>query len=217
MNKACTVALLWVVGGCDNNPAEGKTMAKVNAPAEVTTQAVSSATAATKYVFSNAGSTFEFVGAKVTRKHDGAFHVFTGAIDLVEDDPQKTLVTVEIATGSLTADDPKLTEHLKSPDLLDVVKYPKASFRSTAIERTTDPVATHNITGNLAFHGVTKSITFPAKVKLTPDAIDAEAEFAINRKDFGIVYPGMPDDLIKDEVLLKVKFHGVKVPLADPR
>jgi polyisoprenoid-binding protein YceI len=216
MNKACAIALLLVLGGCDNNPAEGKTMAKVSEPAEVKTQAVS-ATAATKYVFSNAGSKFEFVGAKVTRKHDGAFHVFTGSIDLVEDDPRKSLVTVEVAAGSLTADDPKLTEHLKSPDLLDVVKYPKATFRSTSIEPTSDPVATHSITGNLEFHGVTKAITFPAKVKVTPDAIDAEAEFAINRKDFGIVYPGMPDDLIKDEVLLKVKLHGVKMPLANPR
>ena len=30
------------------------------------------------------------------------------------------------------------------------------------------------------------------------------AEFTIDRKQFGIVYPGMPDDLIKDEVLLKL-------------
>ncbi len=215
MNKACTVALLLTVAGCNTNPAEGKTMAKVSAPAEVS-QAVTHATAATKYVFSNAGSTFEFVGAKVTRKHDGAFHVFTGQIDVVEGEPGKSMLLVEIATGSLTADDPKLTEHLKSPDLLDVVKFPKATFRSSKIEPTSDPVATHSVTGNLEFHGVTKSITFPAKVQVKPDAVDADAEFAINRKDFGIVYPGMPDDLIKDEVLLKVKLHAVKVPLADP-
>jgi hypothetical protein len=31
-----------------------------------------------------------------------------------------------------------------------------------------------------------------------------KSEFAINRKDFNIVYPGKPDDLIKDEVLLKL-------------
>jgi polyisoprenoid-binding protein YceI len=214
MNKACTIALL-ALASCSTNPAEGKTMAKVSAPAELTTQAVS-ATAATKYVFSNANSKFEFVGAKVTRKHDGAFHVFSGAIDRVEDDPSKSVVTVEVATASLTSDDPKLTEHLKSPDLLDVVKYPKATFRSTAIAPTTDPEATHSITGNLEFHGVTKSITFPAKVKLMPDAIDVNAEFAIDRKQFGVIYPGMPDDLIKDEVLLKVTLHGVKMPLADP-
>ena len=30
------------------------------------------------------------------------------------------------------------------------------------------------------------------------------AEFKINRKDFGIVYPGRADDLIADDVLLKL-------------
>lgn len=216
MDKACTIALFVALIGCDNDPAKGKTMVKVSAPAEVTTQALPSATAASKYVFSNAGSKLEFVGAKITRKHDGAFNVFTGAIDLVDAEPQKSVVTVEIATASLTADDPKLTEHLKSPDLLDVVKYPKATFRSTSIQPSSDPLATHSVTGNLEFHGVTKSITFPAKVRVRGDALDADAEFAIDRKPFGVVYPGMPDDLIRDEVLLTAHIHGVKMPLADP-
>ncbi|HEY6880627.1 MAG TPA: YceI family protein [Polyangiales bacterium] len=215
MNKACTLALWVALIGCDNDPAQGKTMAKVSAPA-VTTQASSSSTAANKYVFSNAGSKLEFVGAKVTRKHEGAFHVFSGAIDLVEAEPQKSVATLEIATASLTADDPKLTEHLKSPDLLDVVKYPKATFRSTSIAPSDAPPATHSVTGNLALHGVTKSITFPVTVHVRGDALDVEAEFAIDRKQFGVVYPGMPDDLIKDEVLLKAQLHGMKMPLADP-
>jgi hypothetical protein len=33
----------------------------------------------------------------------------------------------------------------------------------------------------------------------------------INRKDFGIVYPGKPDDLIRDEVVLEL---AVKAPRA---
>jgi hypothetical protein len=47
---------------------------------------------------------------------------------------------------------------------------------------------------------------------LTADQVDADAEFAINRKDFGLVYPGMPDDLIKDEVLIKLQIHAKKSP-----
>jgi hypothetical protein len=38
--------------------------------------------------------------------------------------------------------------------------------------------------------------------------VEVDAEFAINRKDFGIVYPGMPDDLIKDDVLLKLHIRA---------
>jgi polyisoprenoid-binding protein YceI len=211
---AVHLALLLLLTGaaCDNDPAKGKPVAKVEAPAEVTTQKLGSATAATKYVFSNAGSKIEFVGAKVTRKHDGAFNVFSGTVELVENDLAKSMVLVEIATASLTADDPKLTSHLKSPDLLDVEKYPKARFVSTAIRAGGEGGATHTITGNFELHGVTKSITFPAKATVTPQAVDATAEFAINRKDFGIVYPGMPDDLIKDEVLLKLTLHAMNMP-----
>jgi hypothetical protein len=31
--------------------------------------------------------------------------------------------------------------------------------------------------------------------------VDVDAEFAINRKDFGFVYPGKPDDLIRNDVV----------------
>jgi len=209
------VALALVLGaGCDNNPAEGKTVSKASAPVEVASQQLGSATAATKYVFSPAGSKVEFVGAKVTRKHEGAFNVFSGAIELVDGDATKSVITAEVATASLTADDPKLTEHLKSPDLLDVEKFPKASFTSTTIKSGGEAGATHTVTGNLTLHGVTKSIAFPVKVELGSDTVDAHAEFAIHRKDFGIVYPGMPDDLIKDEVLLRLYLHGMKMPAA---
>ena len=37
---------------------------------------------------------------------------------------------------------------------------------------------------------------------------DVNAEFAINRKDFGVVYPGMPDDLIKDDILIKLQVRS---------
>ncbi len=206
-----TLVALAASGACDNDPAKGKAVAKVAAPAVESAQ-IGSATAATKYVFSNAGSTIEFVGAKVTRKHDGAFHVFTGAVELVDGDPAKSIITAEIAIGSITADEPKLTAHLKSPDLLDVEKYPKARFRSTALRPGGGQGASYTVTGNFELHGVTKSITFPVTVKIAGETLDARAEFAIDRKDFGIVYPGMPDDLIKDDVLLKLKIHGMKMP-----
>jgi hypothetical protein len=32
----------------------------------------------------------------------------------------------------------------------------------------------------------------------------------IDRKDFGIVYPGVPDDLINDQVLIKLSVRAKK-------
>jgi hypothetical protein len=42
------------------------------------------------------------------------------------------------------------------------------------------------------------------------DAVSVDAEFAINRKDFNIVYAGKPDDLIKDDVLIKLTIRAKK-------
>jgi polyisoprenoid-binding protein YceI len=56
----------------------------------------------------------------------------------------------------------------------------------------------------LELRGVTKTVSFPANITIDAKTAKGTAEFKINRKDFGIEYPGKPDDLIKDEVLLKI-------------
>lgn len=198
--------LFLAVAGCDNDPAKGKAQATAAEPVA----AAPAPASAVKYAFSNADSKIEFVGAKVTRKHDGSFQTFTGSVNLVDNDPTKSSVTTEIDVASVKTDDDKLTGHLKTPDLLDVEKYPKAKFTSTSIAAGGDKGATHTVTGNLELHGVTKSISFPAKINASGDSVDVDAEFVINRKDFGVVYPGMPDDLIKDDVLLKLQLRAKK-------
>lgn len=195
------------IAGCDNEP--GKDKAKVAASAAVTTAAVADSNAV-KYVFSNADSKLGFVGAKVTGKHDGGFNTFSGNIDLSANDPTKSSLTADIDLGSLFVDNEKLAGHLKSPDFFDVGKFTKAKFTSTSVKAGGDKGATHTVTGNLDLHGVTKSISFPATIRVAGDKVEADAEFALNRKDFAIVYPGKPDDLIKDDVLIKLTIRAKK-------
>jgi len=203
------ILVLFFVGSpaCDNDPGKGKAQAVVGAP--VASVAPATAAGSSTYPFDNETSKIEFVGAKVTRKHPGSFGGFTGAITLVDGDPKKSSVKVDIDTRTLGVDEPKLTNHLKTPDFFDVQKFPKATFTSTSIQSAGSADA-FAVTGNLELHGVSKSITFPAAIKVNPNAVDAYAEFAINRKDFGIVYPGMPDDIIKDDVLIKLSIHAPK-------
>ena len=147
-------------------------------------------------------SSIGFVGAKVTGDHEGAFTEFTGKATLVAG--QASAVSFTVQTASVVADAEKLTKHLNSPDFFDVARFPTAIFHSKAIKAGGEGGATHTISGDLTLHGVTKTITFPATVKVGDGGASGQAEFKINRKDFAIVYPGMPDDLIKDEVLLKL-------------
>lgn len=203
-----SVALVAGVAACDNDPARGKAKA-------VTTEAVTPASAqaapqAATYTFDQTSSKLEWVGAKVTAKHDGAFQRFDGKVVYVEGALDRSSVAVDIDASSLTTTPEKLVGHLKSPDFFDVAKHPKATFVSTSIRAGGEKGATHTVTGNLTIKGVSKSITFPATVKADGSQVKVNAEFAISRKDYGIVYPGMPDDLIKDEVLIKLAIDAKK-------
>ena len=200
------VALLTY--GCAN-PAANKPKATV-ANAAPESGSAKPANAET-LVISPENSKVEFVAAKVTRSHNGSFKQFAGAIDLIKNTVESSRVTIDIQTNSVLTDEPDLTKHLQTPDFFDVAKYPKATFTSTKIEAANAAGATHNVTGNFELHGVKKSIEFPATITVAPDSVSVNAEFAINRKDFGIVYAGKVDDLIRDGVVIKLT---LKVPRA---
>ncbi|MFO0658952.1 MAG: YceI family protein [Polyangiaceae bacterium] len=201
-------AALTLSIGCGESATKDKPVAR-GSEAVTASSAAAPAAGATSYTFSNAGSKIEFVGAKVTGKHDGSFGVFSGTISTPAD-PTKGTVSVKIDMSSMTTDSEKLTGHLKSAEFFDVAKIPEAKFTSTAIKAGGDKGASHTVTGNLDLHGVSKSISFPANIKVTDSGVEVSAEFGINRKDFNITYPGKPDDLIKDEVLLKLNIKASK-------
>jgi len=188
---------------CDNDPSADKVKA-VSAPATAQ-PAPAAKPGAVKYQFDSQNSSLAFVGAKLTGKHEGSFQTFSGDVQLVDHAPEKSSVKVSVDMASVQVEPAKLEGHLKSPDFFDVAKYPQASVESTAIKAGGAQGATHTVTGNLTLHGVTRSISFPATIQVNGDSLSVKAEFAINRKDFGIVYPGMPDDLIQDDVLIQLK------------
>jgi polyisoprenoid-binding protein YceI len=198
---------LLLVCSCATNPATDKPKAVTSEAAPATSS--SPAAQGVKYLITPENSKIEFHASKVTGSHHGAFEKFSGAIDF-NGQPEKSKVTITIDTTSITTDTPDLTKHLKTADFFDVAKYPTATFESTEIKPGGEKGATHTVTGNLTLHGVTKSITFPATIAVTPDAVTVESTFAINRKDFGINYAGAADNLIRDDVVLTLKVRGVK-------
>lgn len=144
--------------------------------------------------------------AKVTRAHDGGFHTFEGSV--YRDGDTLTGVDLTIDAASIWSDTDRLTGHLKSDDFFDVEQFPEATFRADSFEpiAQADSVewaeATHQIGGVLTMHGQSQRITFPAKVTVTDGAVTAAADFLIERSQWGLVYPGAPDDLIQEEVRL---------------
>jgi polyisoprenoid-binding protein YceI len=212
------VGVLAVGSGC-NDPNKGKVAATVGSAVAITEAGpapasvdAGAASATARYTVTDATSKIGFVGSKVTGKHEGSFGKFTGTIEIPGGKIENGKVTVTIDTSTLKTDDEELDEHLKSKDFFDVAKFPKATFTSTSITTRGDaagaPGSTHTLTGNLELHGVTRSIGVPATIKIEGGVVTATSEFTINRKDFGIVYPGKKDDLIKDGVLVTLTLKG---------
>ena len=201
------LALMLLAFGCAN-PADDKPAAEVGEATAVPEAIESGST----YMIDVTQSKLGFVGSKVTGSHDGGFNSFEGTIEVVNNDPTASRVMVKIDATSLWSDNDKLTGHLKSPDFFDVENQPEASFESTSIEPAAEGGFT--ISGNLTLHGVTKGISFPATIEIAESGVRAQAEFFVMRFDFGLEYPGRPDDLIRDEVV--IKFDLVGVPGATP-
>ncbi|HVF24181.1 MAG TPA: YceI family protein [Pyrinomonadaceae bacterium] len=187
------------------NPAANKSQAVTGEAAPVAPQAVSGQ----KYSITPENSKIEFIGSKVTGSHNGSFQKFSGQVDYTGN-PETSRVQITIDAASITADDPKLTEHLKTPDFFDVAKFPQATFVSTAIRPGGDKGASHTVTGNLTMRGQTKAVTFPATIAATADAITVDSSFSINRKDFAINFAGAANNLIRDDVVLTLKIRATK-------
>jgi polyisoprenoid-binding protein YceI len=146
-----------------------------------------------------ANTKIQFVGvhtdpAKPDRT--GTFGQFSGTATV--EGGKLTAVSVAIQTESLSTDIEKLTNHLKSPDFFAVKVFPEATFKSTKIEPAGDGKV--NITGDLTLLDTTKSITLPATVT-TDDRLKLNAEFTIDRTEFGMDYG---QDGVKKEVAMTV-------------
>ncbi len=187
-----------VLASCAGNP-EGK-KAETSDSVEVTQTEVAGAT----YNVDTSASKVVWTGTKVTGKHTGTVNIKNGTVTV--DNGKLTGANVVLDMTTISSTDlegefkEKLDGHLKADDFFGVATHPEASFTVTEVK----PGATENdltISGNLVIKGVSKNITFDAKVlEATETAVKATANFNITRADWGVTYEGKSDDLISKEI-----------------
>ena len=204
---ALPAALVLTVVGCED-PAKNKPVATVSSAAPTPVPDAFPAGSGETLAVDAASSSVGFVGSKVTGKHEGKFEKFTGAITLVNGKAEGGRVSFDADAASVKTDDPQLEVHLKTKDFFDVATFPKVTFTSSEIKAGAAGGATHTVTGEMSFHGVKKTISFPATILVGPEAVTGTAEFVVKRQAFGIVYPGHADDAIRDEVVIKLSLKA---------
>ena len=155
-----------------------------------------------KYALTGENTKVEFTGFKKGGKHDGGFKQLTGTAS-IDGDPTSLKLEAEIDTDSLYSDNEKLTAHLKNPDFFGVKDNPKATFKSTKIEKSEKG---YTITGDLTLLGKTKPVTMPATVEAKDGELVLSSEFKINRFDWGMTFgKGMVEDGVSLKLNIKAK------------
>jgi polyisoprenoid-binding protein YceI len=162
----------------------------------------SAALHAAEYKLTGDNTTVKFLGTKKDGKHEGSFKKLAGTFS-VDGDVTKSKLEVTIDIDSMVTDATKLTAHLKSPDFFDAKRFPEAKFVSKSIKAGADGYV---VAGDLTMHGVTKPLSFPAKIDLANGGVTVSSQFDLNRHEWGISYgKGNVNDLVKMTLEVKAK------------
>lgn len=141
----------------------------------------------------------------------GRFDTFSGEFTYDPAKPEASTVNVSIDTGSVNSNHAERDKHLRSPDFLNVEKFPKATFVSTKI--VVDDKNEFDIVGDLTLNGVTKSITI--EVEKVGEGKDPwggyragfSGETTITLKDFNVKMDLGP---ASQTVQLELEVEGIK-------
>ena len=122
----------------------------------------------------------------------GAFTDFAGEAHLDTLEPEASSVSIRIRTASIDTGQADRDAHLRSPDFLDVERFPEMVFTSTEVEQVDEE--TYEVTGDLTIRDVTRPVT--VEFTLTGSAKDPfgntrvgfEGALAIKRSEWGLVW-----------------------------
>ena len=126
----------------------------------------------------------------------------------------KNLV-MTINTDSVFTNHDKRDAHLRSPDFLDVEKFPTMTFMVDEYDLSKTP---GKLKGKFTLLGVTKDVVldfninkvaeYPFRVGLSkPIVMGVSARASLNRSDYGMSY-GVDKNLVGDEIELIIEFEA---------
>lgn len=171
-----------------------------------------------KWGFDIAHSSVNFwIRHLMVSKVHGRFTQWNGAFELDEANPAASHVEVQIETSSIDTQELQRDTHLRSPDFLDVEKYPHITFRSTGVEASGGEG--YRLTGELTICGTTKSVVldveYAGRVKdpWGGERAGFTAKTTINRKDFGLTWNKAIEAggvMVGDKVEISIEVEAVK-------
>jgi polyisoprenoid-binding protein YceI len=174
-----------------------------------------------KYILDFNKSSIVWNAKKVTGSgHTGTVRVSSGVIYVkgnagitgkVKIDMNAMVIT-DIADAGTNAN---FLNHLKGDDFFNTVAFPDAMFEVTSMQVAKgNNGTTHKVTGNMTIKGITKSVSFPAKITGGGNQVFVEGEVAVDRTQFDVKYgstaffDNLGDKAINNVFTLTLKLVG---------
>ncbi len=153
----------------------------------------------------------------VVSKVRGSFNRWQGTLQYDPSRPEDSKVSVQIETASISTNEGKRDDHLRSADFFDAEKHPQITFQSKKVlaggkERL-------KVIGDLTIHGITREVELETEfLGVGKDPWGAErvgfsATTTLNRKDFGLNWNQALEAggvLVGEKVELALEVQGVK-------
>ena len=145
----------------------------------------------------------------------GHFNEVSGNIIAASDTMMPYSVDVRVEAGSIDTSSPQRDAHLRSPDFLDMERFPILAFHSSSV---TGTLSQFEINGELTIRGVMRPLLlkggFEGRVKDSngKDRVGYEAFGTVSRKDFGLMWNPRTETgavVVGDEIRIEIDVEAV--------
>lgn len=150
----------------------------------------------------------------------GRFNEYTGTIAADEQNPDQSVVNVEIAAKSIDTGSADRDAHLRSADFLDVENHPTITFRSKRVEGAAKQAGDRfRVIGDLSIRGTTIEVTLDCEYEGTGKdpwggiRSGARATTSLDRRDWGLQWNQALETggiLVANEVRISIELQAVK-------
>jgi polyisoprenoid-binding protein YceI len=135
---------------------------------------------------------FSFAG----HKHEVVAPAVSGEVTADPADLAASRVTLTFEAGALkvlpegepAGDAPKVEEAMRGPKVLDAARFPSITFKTQRVSGRAAGGGAYDLelAGELALHGVTRSITLPVHVEVAGDTLTASGRAVLRHDQFGM-------------------------------
>ena len=151
-----------------------------------------------------AQSEIAFVSRQMGVPVEGKFHKWDAQLAFDPKKPEAGKVAFSIDTGSASFGSAETDAEVPKPEWFSVVKFPKATFQSTAMKGLGS--GKFEVTGQLNIKGAVRNVVVPVAITQAGANTTASGQFTLKRLDFKIGEGDWTDtSMVANEVVVKFK------------